>query len=77
MFDEYLDNKTEIGGDIHWRETQCAQILTLCAPIFSHEALHGTYDLLSDRGGHGRGINCTVRMSPQVVHQLLQCRTLC
>lgn len=68
-FNEYVDNKTEIEGD---RELQRAQTLTLCAPVFSHDAPYGTNDLLSDGRGHGRGVYCTVRMTTQVVHQLLQ-----
>lgn len=55
---------------VHWKE-----ILTLCASIFSCDALHGTYDLLGDRRRHGRGVYCTMRMATQVVHQILQCKT--
>lgn len=53
-----------------------ALIPTLCAPVFPCDALHGTYDLLSDWRGHGRGVNCTVRTTPQVVHQLLQYKSV-
>lgn len=47
-------------------------VLTLSAPIFSHDALHGTEDLLGDRRGQGCGVHGAVRIRAQVVHQLLQ-----
>lgn len=37
-------------------------IVTLCAPIFSHDALHGTEDLLGDRRGQGCGVDGAVRI---------------
>lgn len=37
-------------------------IFTLCAPIFSHDALQGTEDLLGDRRGQGCAIHRAVRI---------------
>lgn len=47
-------------------------VLTLGAPIFSHDALHGAEDLLGDGRGQGCGVHGAVRIRAQVVHQLLQ-----
>lgn len=37
-------------------------IFTLCAPVFSHDALHDPDDLLGDRRGQGCGVHGAVRM---------------
>lgn len=48
---------------------------TFCGAIFSYDALHGSYDLLRNGRGHGWGVNCTVRMTAQVIHQILKHQT--
>ncbi len=70
-----MDSEAGIEGDIGGSRSELT--LTLCASAFSHDALHGTYDLLGDRRRHGRGVHGTMRMTTQVVHQLLQNRTQC
>lgn len=44
---------------------------TQCGPVFSHDDLHRGDYLLGHRGGHGGGVQGTVRVAPQVVDQLL------
>lgn len=50
-------------------------MLTLFGAVRSHDAFHGSDDLLCDWRRHGGGVDSTVGVGTQVVHQLLREKT--
>lgn len=52
-----------------------ALLLTFGRAIDTHDAFNCPDDLLHNRWGHGSSVHRTVRMTPQIIHQLLQKNT--